>query len=395
MATERPSPQVAVLDARELFASSRDGLFVLDMQGCFLDANPAALKLVGCSLDDLRRMNLADVLTSRFSPQAILTAGKREIRLCRTDGRMVQAEAEGVSISYDGRPACLWMVRDITHYRQIEEALCTRIAQLEGRSQDRPAVADGSAGRLWLPGRMNSQLIVDVSHELRTPIATFKLYLALLRKAPPEKYAEYLDALEHEVNRQAQLVEDVVQISRLDSGRLKLRPRPLLINRLVESIANDHHEQARERELSLECRLDRRVTEVVVDAERIQDALQRLIVNAFQYTPPGGRVVLSTSREQATWTVIRVTDTGTGIGEDDLPHIFERFFRGEEAHKRDLPGTGLGLAIAREIVELHGGYLTAHSQPGAGTTLAVWLPGANGQPARGGELKEQENVHDE
>lgn len=396
MAMESPSNRGPVLDARELFTCSRDGLFVLDAQGHFLDANPAALELAGCSLDRLQEMALADLLVSYSMPRTVLSSDQREVRLRRTDGRVLFVECRGMSISYAGQPAFLWMVRDITQHRQVEEALYARIVQLEDRPQDRPADLSFTPRRLWLPQQVNSGLIADVSHELRTPIATFKLYLALLRKAPPEKQAEYLDALEKEVNRQAQLVEDILHISRLDSGRFELKYRKVSINDLVRATANRYRGEAHERGLSVECRLDEGMKEIVADAEQMLDALERLIANAFQYTPPGGRVVLSTARERAGWTVIRVTDTGTGIREDELPHIFERFFRGKEALKRNVPGTGLGLAIAKEITELHGGYVTAHSQPGTGTTLAVWLPDGSvqGQVAipRGDE--ERGIVHD-
>ena len=109
----------------------------------------------------------------------------------------------------------------------------------------------------------------------------------------------------------------------------------------------------------------------------MKQVLNNLVENAIQYTPEGGKVVVSTGKQEAegrVWATATVADTGVGIPEEELPHIFERFFRGVEPRTMQVAGTGLGLAIVKEIVELHGGRVTVESQVGEGTTFTVWLP---------------------
>ena len=115
----------------------------------------------------------------------------------------------------------------------------------------------------------------------------------------------------------------------------------------------------------------------LVDPERMRQVLNNLVVNAIRYTPEGGRITLSTGKQEAdgrTWAVATVTDTGMGIPKEELPHIFERFFRGEKPQVMQISGTGLGLAIAKEIVEMHGGRMTVESKVDVGTTFTTWLP---------------------
>jgi len=114
-----------------------------------------------------------------------------------------------------------------------------------------------------------------------------------------------------------------------------------------------------------------------MDPERMRQVLDNLVGNAIRYTPEGGKVVVSAGKEEAegrSWATVTVADTGMGIPEEELPHIFERFFRGEKPRMMQISGTGLGLAIAREIVELHGGHMTVESKVDAGTTFTIWLP---------------------
>ncbi len=236
--------------------------------------------------------------------------------------------------------------------------------------------------------RMKSRFVSNVSHELRTPITTIKLYAYLMRRRP-EKREQYLDMLEQEADRQARLVEEILQISRLDAGRLEVEPRPTSLNELTEVAFASHQVLARDRGLTLEHHPMEPGPVALMDPQQIMQALNNLVRNAIQYTPEGGRVVISTGKEETppsippnggeegggrVWATATVADTGMGVPEEELPHIFERFFRGEQPRLMQIPGTGLGLAIIKEIVELHGGQVTVESQVGEGTTFTVWLP---------------------
>jgi len=225
--------------------------------------------------------------------------------------------------------------------------------------------------------RMKSQFVSNVSHELRTPVTTIKLYASLLQHCAPEKRPGYIVALSKEADRQAALVEDILQISRIDAGRLELKPELTSLSQLIEGVVSHHKMLAESRGLKLESRITEVLPKVMIDPNRIVQVLNNLVENAIRYTPKGGGIVVSTDRlvkEARTWALVRVVDTGIGIPEEELPYIFNRFFRGVEPRRMQTPGTGLGLTIVKEIVELHGGWVAVESQIGEGSTFMVWLP---------------------
>jgi len=179
------------------------------------------------------------------------------------------------------------------------------------------------------------------------------------------------------VDLQARLVEDILQISRIDAGRLDIKPRPTPLNELTEVAVASHQVLTQDRGLTLEHRPAEPGPVALVDPQQMMQVLNNLVRNAINYTPEGRKVMISTGKDEAegrVWATLTVADTGIGIPEEELPHIFERFFRGDEPRQMQVPGTGLGLAIVKEIVELHGGRVTVESLMGEGSTFTVWLP---------------------
>jgi GAF domain-containing protein/nitrogen-specific signal transduction histidine kinase len=224
--------------------------------------------------------------------------------------------------------------------------------------------------------RMKSRFVSNVSHELRTPIATIKLFAHLMRKQP-ERWQEYLEPLAQEANHQADLVEDILEISRVDAGRLNVKPDWTDLEELTEAVVANHQTRARKEGLTLTHRSTEADLTSLVDANRMMQVLDNLINNAIRYTSPGGRITVSTGKTEAKgrdWANITVTDTGMGIPDSELPHVFDRFFRGEKPQTMQISGTGLGLAIVKEIVELHGGRVTVESKVDGGSTFTIWLP---------------------
>ncbi|MCX7682262.1 MAG: PAS domain S-box protein [Anaerolineae bacterium] len=227
--------------------------------------------------------------------------------------------------------------------------------------------------------RMKARFVSNVSHELRTPITTIKLYATLLQQTTPQsgRWREYVDALVKEADHQARLIEDILEISRLDAGRLEMHPRPTSLNELAEQVVADRMVLAQQRHHRLEYRPWPESPVVLVDPERMVQVVSNLLENAIRYTPEGGTITVTTSMEEAEgrlWGTVTVADTGIGIPEDELPHIFERFFRGAEVRAMQISGTGLGLSIVKEIVEFHGGKVTVKSRVGEGSVFTVWLP---------------------
>ena len=267
------------------------------------------------------------------------------------------------------------MLREEVERRAAE--LEKRVIQRTAELSQREAALEAANAKLTELDRMKSQFVSNVSHELRTPITTIKLYASLLRRGPPERRDQFLDALEQEANRQAHLIEEILQVSRIDSGRLDLHYAPYALNDLAEASVVSREPLAAEKGVTLACKPLKPGPTVSVDRVRTLQVIDNLVENALWYTPTGGQVSVATGTAEADgqiWATLSVTDTGMGIPKDELPRIFERFFRGEQPREMQLPGTGLGLAIVKDIVDLHGWRVTVESQVGGGSTFTVWIP---------------------
>jgi signal transduction histidine kinase len=226
--------------------------------------------------------------------------------------------------------------------------------------------------------RLKTLFVSNVSHELRTPISNIKLYLALLERGKPEKRERYLNVVRQESTRLENLIENLLDLSRLDAGRMQIIPRPVNLEDLVTNLVKIHRQAAAAKDLRLKAQFSQ-VPPANGDRNQITQVLTNLIANATSYTPPGGEIAIRLGTAEAEgrqYVTIAVVDTGIGIPPDELPHIFDRFFRGEQSRTLSVPGTGLGLAIVQEIVELHQGRIEVQSEVGQGSTFAVWLPTA-------------------
>ncbi len=226
--------------------------------------------------------------------------------------------------------------------------------------------------------RLKSQFVSHVSHELRTPITNIKLYQTLLRKGKPEKQGEYWRILDRETARLQQLVEDLLDLSRLDlRGAEMIHREPLDLVDLTAQVVDQYRGLAEDRGVSLAFRPALPEAPLEADANALTQVLVNLITNAIHYTPAGGRVTVSVGRREAAGRralVLQVRDTGYGILPEERDQIFSRFYRGYAARKSRAPGTGLGLSIVQEIVRLHGGHLEVSSRVGDGSTFCVVLP---------------------
>ena len=359
--TAQLQAQYARLEA--ILHSASDGILVTDAQGEIIQANPVARAW----------------LTQTLSPEdaARLRATVRDLARQAEERQETILELTGLYLELKTAPIS---------QPGGEKPLRPDLSELSRATQDESAavvVVDiHDVSHLKALNRMKTRFVTNVSHELRTPITTIKLYAHLMQRSPPEKWGQYIDALAQEADRQARLVQGILQISRIDAGRLEMKPLPTSLNQLTETAIASHQVLAQEQGLTLEHRPAEPEPMALVDPEQMRQVLDNLVENAIQYTPKGGRVVLSTGKKKAkgrVWATVTVSDTGMGIPEDELSHVFERFFRGERPRAMQLSGTGLGLAIVKEIVELHGGQVTVESQVDVGTTFTVWLPLTEGR----------------
>ncbi len=339
--------QYARLDA--VLQSAVDGIVVANHAGQLLQVNAVAQQWLEreLSLEDAATLldavrSLAQPATSKDQPVT------RLLELKGLDLELHSAAVAANAAAAVGEAVTVVAIHDVSHLKALE--------------------------------RMKTRFITDVSHELRTPITAIQLYAHLLQQRP-EKLQEYLPKLAQQADWQAYLVEEIQEVAHLDAGRVEMHPQVTDLSHFVDTIGNKYVEMAAQRRLVLQRQLPSAPILSQVDPLRLEQVLDNLLVNAIHYTPEYGRVTLivATATDNGrVWATVTVEDTGVGIPEEELPFLFERFFRGTRSQLMH-PGSGLGLVIAREIVALHGGHLTVKSSTAslaapAGTAFTIWLP---------------------
>ncbi len=252
------------------------------------------------------------------------------------------------------------------------------IAELRSLAESFNAMAEqleASATRRGETERARRDLIAAVSHDLRTPLASLRALAEALRDGvvdDPEGVQRYLNLLVGETQRLDHLINDLFELSRLESGTLRLDLAPSPIHDLVSEVLERMSALADQKGLHLLGEVSAEDAPVLIDSQQVTRVLLNLVQNAIRHTPPDGSVVVG-ARQFAETVVLEVRDTGEGIPTEELPRVFERFYRGDPARTREA-GAGLGLAIARGIVEAHGGMIRVDSTPGQGTCFTVTLP---------------------
>ncbi len=224
--------------------------------------------------------------------------------------------------------------------------------------------------------RLRTDLIAWVGHDLQTPLASIRAILEALADGvvdDPETVQRYLATAQRDVRSLSMLIDDLFQMAQLDAGGLPLDRASSSLADLISDTLESFSELAARRGVTLEGGLESSVDPVFMDTQRIGRVLNNLISNAVRHTPSGGRVEVRARRLSA-GVQVTISDTGEGIYPEDLPHVFERFYRGEKSRSRLTGGAGLGLAIARGIVQAHGGQIHAESQPEQGTRFIFTLP---------------------
>jgi two-component system phosphate regulon sensor histidine kinase PhoR len=222
--------------------------------------------------------------------------------------------------------------------------------------------------------------VANVSHELRTPIATIRSAAETLRRAidaGPEAAADFIQIIERQAERLQHLVEDLLDLSRIESRQFRLALESVPVGPMIEHILPAFREQAAAKRLRVSTEIPRDLRSVRADRRALEQILTNLIENAVKYGGDGGTVTVRASTEGER-VRISVADTGPGIEAAHLPRLFERFYRVDAGRSRELGGTGLGLSIVKHLVEAMGGKVSVDSAPGRGTTFTFTLPHAGG-----------------
>lgn len=230
---------------------------------------------------------------------------------------------------------------------------------------------------------IRQDFISNVSHELRTPLASLRALVETLRDSalddPPAAH-RFLDRMEVEVDALTQMVEELLELSRIESGQVPLRLSPVLPNAAIVPAAERLRPQVERNQLALTLDVPRDLPLVLIDAGRIHQVVTNLLHNAIKFTPPGGSIRL-VATPQGDYIRVMVEDTGIGIAPAELPRIFERFYKADRS--RAAGGTGLGLAISKHVIQAHGGKIWAESEEGEGSRFYFTLPMAEPVPGRG------------
>lgn len=220
------------------------------------------------------------------------------------------------------------------------------------------------------------EFIAHVAHELRAPLTTIKSYNELLMGGEiedAETKKEFYNTISEETDRLARLIENLLNISKIERGSLSLNTGPLKTDAFVKDCVAAIEGPAQKKHIKIEKNMPDKFPTLVADKELLKVALINILGNAVKYTPENGTVTFSLS-EQDDMVVFDVVDTGIGISKEDLPHVFEKFYRSQDHKITEQTGSGLGLAITAEIIQLHDGEIEAQSEPGEGTHFTVKIP---------------------
>jgi CheY-like chemotaxis protein len=311
--------------------------------------------------------------TLRLGPAA--AGADADLRALLVDEVPVEAWLVAPLTTGDGRPMGVLHVlgRPDTGFAEEDEAVVTQLAQIGSIAIENTLNAEAREAN-----RIKDEFLTTLSHELRTPLSAILGWTRTLRTAPFDaaQAARGLEVIERNVLAQARLIDDLLDVSRIITGKLRLSVRKVSLIRIVEAVLETMRPAAEAKEIRVTFlpRLREEQDAIVGDPDRLQQVVWNLLSNAIKFTPPRGRVdVLLTCEDSR--IAVSVTDTGRGIEEEFLAHVFDRFRQADSSTTRSQAGLGIGLAIARHLTELHGGSIRAESAgPGRGATFRVELP---------------------
>jgi two-component system phosphate regulon sensor histidine kinase PhoR len=321
-----------------------DGVIMTDSQRIIVLANPAAERLFNFKQTKVTGRPLIEALldhdVDNLVKKCLDTASEQNAQVDSTGGRFIRVIA--VPITTGNTTGALILFQDLTELRSLQT--------------------------------MRREFVGNISHELRTPIAAIKAIVDTLRDGAindQEAAMDFLNRLEVEVDGMTQMVAELIELSRIETGKIKLKLEPVNLNLLIKEVIARLNTQADRQQVSLSAELSPVLPDVSADKERIRQVILNIVHNSIKFTLSGGRIVVSTKLDGQS-VVTQVSDTGIGISKEDLPHIFERFFKADKS--RATSGTGLGLAIAKHIVQTHGGSVWVQSESGKGSTFGFNLP---------------------
>jgi signal transduction histidine kinase/ActR/RegA family two-component response regulator len=353
-----PALEASEARFRTLIQKNADGILVVRLDGVVRLINPAAEALLG---------RPASAVIGETFGVPLVPGEPTEVDILRGNGQgSAVAEMRVVEMTWEGERVYLASLRDITDRRRLEEQLRQRAEQL--------AEAD----------RRKDEFLAMLAHELRNPLGPIRNALHLLARpgAGEETVQKARTIAERQVAHMARLIDDLLDVSRVTCGKIRLAKEPVDLKALVNRVVDAARPGMESRRQHFTVELPSCPIQLEADATRLEQVLTNLLHNAGKFTDSGGHIGLSVHVHPAD-VEIRVRDNGMGIAADMLPHIFDLFTQGDRSLERSQGGLGIGLTLAKRLVEMHGGRIKARSAgPGHGSEFAVWLPALReGAPA--------------
>jgi two-component system phosphate regulon sensor histidine kinase PhoR len=333
---------------RTAFAHMADGVVVLDLFGRILLFNTVATETFGRSASQAQGRTLLEIALhpelDTLVSQALRTRrqGSAEIQLRRPTHRILRVYVTPVIDEAESPLGAVLVFQDLTEIRRLEN--------------------------------VRRDFVTNASHELKTPLATLGVMADSLKRGmdDPQAARRFLDMLGTEVQRLGALVDDLLELSRIESGQILYEWEVVALDGVLRALVERFRPAAEQRHQSLRLTVEGKAP-VWGDPNALYRMASNLVENALKYTPEGGRIEVSSGRSGEE-LYVQVADTGIGIPEDEQARIFERFYRVDKARSRATGGTGLGLSIVKHTVETHGGRIELESAPGRGSAFTVWLP---------------------
>jgi two-component system phosphate regulon sensor histidine kinase PhoR len=340
-------------------SSMTDGVIAVDAEKRIILFNKVAENLTGWSFEEIQAQTVDEIF--RIIDEKTKKAIESPIDRVLISGNTESGTDRDVLITRDGSkcPVCA----TAAPLRKNGGTLIGSVCVFRDVSREREI------------DRMKTEFVSSVSHELRTPLTSIKAYASTILRdpnMPEETKREFLTIIDEESDLLKNLIEGLLEISRIESGTVKFAREPVDIAAVIDQVLSGLQQVADKKNIQLETDIADMLGQLQGDEGKIQSMVMNLVNNAIKFTPENGRVSISAHR-QGQELVIRVSDTGVGILKEELSKIFDRFYRVHKSGK-GIPGTGLGLSIVKEIVSMHAGRIEVESQLGQGSTFTVFLP---------------------
>lgn len=368
---------------RSVFTGAKVGIALANAQGYFVSVNPSLIELLGYTESELLQMTFQQVThPDDRSGTAILyqqfLAGEREFyqlekRYMRKTGEYVWVRLNVSMFPAFDDARAIAIIEDIDARKRAEAEVQILTTNLEQRVADRTLELQVANERLTELDHLKTKFIADVTHELRTPLTVLATRVYLLQHAPPEKHPAYLLVLKEQLERLNNFVNATLDLSRLELAHNKIAFGSVDLNSVVNQVVIALQPRAEVAGLQIHLQTNA-LPKVNGELNQLAQVVTNLVANAINYTPTGSITIRTSHTLTSDHVTLEVIDTGMGISELDIPHLFTRFYRGERAGQTNIPGTGLGLSIVKEIVDLHEGQIRVTSQVGNGTAFTVTLP---------------------